>query len=507
MLRPLLLLLTAIACSAPQPTAPPILLTEAGPVLATDGGPGPIAKRPDVYRPLDIGASSRADTPNLPRAQHDAGYQLVELPDPASTDPCGHVCRGRPCARTCRESCRLELPRVVVAQRERFIDCVAQNSCSIDDCVPEAVPVDPACETLCANRHLEACGLPELAAAGHRCPQNCTSYMASMYPAARQAFLQCGIEQCVSSEAPCAGTGYCERGERCGEGRCVPEKQCPIIDFVGPEPSAECLDVARYRQRCHDPRTESLYRDAWDCESWRPNRDNLDWAGGNLYISCLAQTEACDGFGPYWQCLGEAMVAQGRRRLVDEVCTHIQGCDSGKGWTCNYVMAGASRWAGERVVWKLDRCSAAAGRDCQALEACVDGLWAVEGPGDACATGCGRCGQVNDTCINLCLYHRNSMTRQQARRYEHCLRASPRCEHNVAETCIREVLGAEMAVCDQLMESIGECAEWETYTQNIPWPGWCAIGGVRTGLLDREGLEACVDMTNCRVNPWQACAR
>ncbi|MBF95387.1 MAG: hypothetical protein CMH58_09540 [Myxococcales bacterium] len=496
-----------IACVPPKPMAPPIGAADTGFAVLVDGGETMSGANPDRYRPLDVGQLPRPDVPDLPLARHDAGYELLALPGPVSSDPCGDICRGRPCASECRQNCRDELPRIAVHERELFIDCVAQNSCDLGACLPDEMPIDPACERLCDNEHLEACGIPELATAGPHCAQRCTGYLASMYPAARQGFLQCGIDHCIASGASCAGTGYCEVGEHCGQGRCIPEKQCPIIDFVGPEPSGECLDVARYRQRCHHPRKESLYQDAWECESWRPNRDNLEWAAGNLYVSCLANRQVCDGYNAYWDCLGEAMAAKGRRRLVDEVCTHIQACDSGKGWTCNYVMAGASRWVGEHVAWKLDRCSASAGLDCEALEACIDGLWAVEGPDDTCRRGCERCGQVNDRCINLCLYHRNSMTRLQARQYEHCLRLQPACGDNVAETCVREVLEGEMEVCDRLMESIGECAEWENYTENIPWPGWCAIGGIRTGLLTTDRLETCVEMTNCRIDPWRACAR
>lgn len=339
------------------------------------------------------------------------------------------------------------------------------------------------------------------------CPEVCTAQLASMLPAARQAFLQCGIQRCVASGQSCSGNGQCPEAERCGAGRCIPDRLCPAIDFIGPSPSQECLQVAQYRERCRGPRTESLYKLAWECEGWRPNRDNLDWAGGNVYISCLANREECDGMNAYWQCLGTASAAMGRRRVAQEACGHVAGCDGGRGWTCNWVMAGVGRFMGRYVERRLARCTAAAGMDCEALVDCVDNLWTTNEPGDDCGMACARCGQINDACINLCMYHRNSMTFPQAEAYRHCLRHNPNCENNIAERCVREVLPEEMVICDELMDAIGQCAEWEAYTANNPWPGWCAIGGLRTGLLDGPQLQECVDRTNCAVNPWEACAR
>ena len=105
---------------------------------------------------------------------------------------------------------------------------------------------------------------------------------------------------------------------------------------------------------------------------------------------------------------------------------------------------------------------------------------------------------------------RASLTNTQAEAYEGCLLARIRansCDEVNPVGCIRAALPQVADTCNDYVEYLRDRCANARYYSDIMLNGWCAMGGVRTGLLTPENLRQCVDRTGCAVNTWEACSR
>ncbi|MBM66394.1 MAG: hypothetical protein CMH55_09190 [Myxococcales bacterium] len=457
---------------------------------AADAGPtdlGPLFPSFDAGPPQPVPDAGSTDINDLPPAVFDAGFDEEEVPDdPPEEDYCGRACFGLPCAEECRFFCRFGLVGLQPEDREDYLRCIMDNSCEADSCLEEEPEVPQGCIDLCANRDLERCGV-ELGDSDQECHLYCRSVLAMMTSPARQAWLDCGVNQC-SRRRPV---------------------NCDPASFFGPTPSQVCLDVANWRRTCEPNREESLWQDAYECESWRAPADQNNLSGGTHMVNCLR--EANCGAGGWYQCLVAAATAQGRRQAIVEACAAANECGGETGWNCQLFLTGFTRLMGERGISDLGTCIREAGEDCEAISTCLARNWqSIAAPNDVCRESCLACNDTSDFCLGECMRFRASLTHPQAEAYEGCLLARIRansCEDVNPVGCIRAALPQVAATCNDYVEHLRDRCANARYYSDVMLNGWCAMGGVRTGLLTPENLRQCVDRTGCAVNTWEACSR
>ena len=89
---------------------------------------------------------------------------------------------------------RVALPGVPAEEREEYLRCINQTSCESWRCLPDR-EISQECQDVCDNRSLRQCSV-ELSADPTVCGHECEGLLAMMAPPARQAWLQCTINQC-----------------------------------------------------------------------------------------------------------------------------------------------------------------------------------------------------------------------------------------------------------------------------------------------------------------------
>jgi hypothetical protein len=492
-LRAAAILCLAAACTA-TPDAPDINQPDAGTPSADaavhapdsgfpdyDSGPSVFsdAGDPDVaWLPQDAG-------PIRPGGQFDAGYnpEIPEDPPPIG-DPCADTCLGRPCAEACRASCRFALPGMPESQRTGFLGCIAQNTCDTAQCMPEVV-IPTACVALCDNGARRRCGI-DIGDNAADCGRNCLGLLTMMTPPAREAFLQCGIELCG------------------GDDRIT----CDPGSFLGPTPSQTCIDVGVRGVECGDREGRNPWQIAWECEGWRSPSDQAN-LGGNALVECLSGAP-CGG-GAFYGCMIESQVATGRRARIGEICDGAARCGE-PNIGCQMITNGMTRLVGEVGIEATEECLEAAGADCDAIQSCLQRNWnpGLANAPEICRQSCIRCDEPTDACVNTCTRLRHSMSLEQAVTYETCLtnRAGANdCGTSIGVTCLTPALPQVTQICRSYVNHlVGTCSGVRYYNPEL-LVGWCALGGVRTGLADAESFIACVDRTGCGVNTWEACSR
>lgn len=483
-------LLSLIACDA-TPGAPDLNIDGGiGNIPLADAGPtdlGPLFPSFDAGPARPVPDAGATDIGGLPPASFDAGFDDEEVPDdPPQEDLCGEACFGMPCAEDCRFLCRVGLVGLQQADREDYLRCVMDNSCDVEACLEEEVEVPQSCIDLCSNRDRERCGI-DLGDDDRTCHLYCRSTLAMMTSPARQAWLDCGINQC-SRRNPV---------------------DCNPLTFLGPTPSQTCLDVANWRRTCDPNRRESLWSDAYECESWRAPADQNRHSGGTHMIQCMS--EANCGAGGWYACMVEAGTQQGRRDQIVEACAQANQCGGEVNWNCQLYLTGFTRMMGQRGIHDLGNCIRDAGDDCEAITTCLERNWqAITGPGDPCRESCLACGDTSDFCLGICMRFRASLTNVQAAAYEGCLLDRVRsrsCEEVNPVDCIQAALPNVANTCGDFVSYLQNRCASSRYYSEIMLNGWCALNGTRTGLLDSRNLRECVDRTGCAVNTWEACSR
>jgi hypothetical protein len=493
LLRTAACLCLAAACTA-TPEAPDIENRDAGNSNADASAPAPDSGFPDY----DSGPSvfSDAGDPDVawlpqdagavrPGGTFDAGYnpELPEDPPPLG-DPCAETCVGRPCAEACRNNCRFALPGMPESQRAGFLGCIAQNTCDTDQCMPDVV-IPEACEDLCENGSRRRCDL-DIGDNQSSCRRNCLGWLTLMTPPAREAFLQCGIERCSRNNSI----------------------NCNPASFLGPTPSQTCIDVGLRGADCGDDQRRNPWQIAWECEGWRSPVDQGS-LGGNVLVECLAGAE-CGG-GAFYGCMIESQAATGRRARIGELCDGAARCGE-PNIGCQLINNGMTRLVGEVGLAATEVCLEAAGADCDAIGSCLQRNWdpGIANAPELCRQSCIRCGEATDACVNTCTRLRHSMSLAQGATYDRCLTnraAANDCGTSIGITCLTPALPQVAQHCQSYVNHlVATCSGVRYYNPEL-LVGWCALGGVRTGLADAETFIECVDRTGCGVNTWEACSR
>jgi hypothetical protein len=486
----LIFVLALGACTA-QPDAPD-LNGDAG-LAQGDGGQGAGTPAwdsgPDLLADAgstDVGELAQ-DIGSLAPGEYDAGFHPPEPPPPAhEQDRCAESCLGMPCGRECRRSCTLALPGIAEADQVDYLRCVHESSCEPWRCLPDR-EISQVCQDVCANRRLRQCSV-ELNADPLICGHECEGLLGMMTPPARQAWLQCSIEQC----------GVLPR-----------QVNCNPQHFLGPTPSQACIDRGNTIVACERNRNRSTWEAAWECESWRSPSDQPN-LGGNSLVECLAGATCAPA--DWYRCLIRSQEATGRAETVAEVCRNAERCE-GLGTYCQMMANGFTRAIGETGLQQIHSCLRNAGEGCEDIRRCIQGVWDpnhVEVT-PLCRQACIACNDATEACINTCSRLRNSLSLPQTEIYDSCLtnRAAAReCGGFLPSTCISPALPAVASTCQRYIDHMSDRCPGTRFFNPTTLKAWCALSGVRTGLTDFESLSACIDRTGCAgVNAWETCTR
>jgi hypothetical protein len=441
-----------------------------------------------VHLPGDTGPAidaglARPDSGIVPGVV-DAGYPGT-TPPPVDGAPCDEACAGTRCMDDCLTVCRLAGPALPEDRRPSFFECVRQNTCDIEDqCLDNPPSAPAACERVCALRvrDLDACGV-DFFDAGEHCTWLCSSTLARMSPAAQQAFQNCLDEGCGVDQSI----------------DCDPEQ------FYGPTPSQTCIDYARSHAHCAED-DEHWWSAVWDCETMR-SPAGQEGLGGNDLVTCLADNPACGDMG-FFGCMVEMERETGRADAIRLACANAARCDDDMAGGCRFYMSGITPLMGTEAVRLLGECLERAGDRCDSIEQCIEAVFEpgqADGP-STCTEGCQRCGQVDESCVNLCLRLGNSLSVEQAADYRECL-ASGACGDLLPEACMAQVLPWVGEACSSFVETMHDlCPE----TRNYPGAfvrAFCSISGLRTGAFGPAELVDCARRVGCTGNPVELCLR
>jgi len=487
----LLALAGLIACTA-EPNAPG-LEGDAGSAgdaaVAADAGRPPRDTGPDLL--ADAGSTDvpplAQDVGGLPPGNYDAGFEPPEPPPPPhEEDHCAQACLGMPCGRECRAACNIALPAMTEDERPEYLACLNETSCEPWRCLPNR-EASEVCQQVCDNRALRQCDVT-LSADEDVCGYECDGLLAMMSPPARQAWLQCTINEC--------GT----------ERRAV---NCDPTTYLGPPPTQACINRGLVAVTCEPRRNRSAWEAAWECEGWRTPADQ-EGLGGNEMVECLGNA-GCGG-PDFYRCMIRSQEATGRGDEVAEACRHAERCE-GLGAYCQLMANGLTRVMGQVGMERVNACLLAAEDSCDDIRTCIQGMWdpnqvEVE---PLCRQACIGCNDPTEACIHACSRLHNSMSHSQADTYMECIRnraAAEQCGDFLPATCIAPALPSVDATCRAYVNHmINRCPGTRFYNPEA-LVSWCSLSGVRSGLTNLETLTACVDRTGCAApNLWEACTR
>lgn len=479
------------ACTA-QPDAPD-LSSDAGVVtpptdldsgvMAWDSGPDLLADAGSTDVPVlgqDVGEMEPGD--------YDAGFEPPEPPEPPpEEDVCAEACLGMPCGRECRAQCRVALPGVPVPERDEYLECIHDTSCETWRCLPDR-EISQACQDVCDNRSLRQCSV-ELNGDPMICGHECEGLLAMMAPPARQAWLQCAVNQCGA-----------QRGRR---------YNCSPTDYLGPAPTQACINRGLTVAECERDRDRSAWAAAWECEGWRTPNDQTG-LGGNALVECLSDA-SCDG-GDWYRCLIRSQDHTGRAETIGEVCRQAERCE-GLGMYCQMMANGLTRAVGQTGLENIHNCLRAAQDSCQDIRTCLQGIWdpnAVE-VHPLCRQACIACEDPTEQCIHNCSRMRNSMGTEQTATYDTCIRnraAARECGEFLPSTCLAPALPTVAQTCQQYVSHMIDRCPGTRFYNPVVLEGWCALSGVRSGLTNLDSLTECINRTGCgAVNLWETCTR
>lgn len=345
---------------------------------------------------------------------------------------------------------------------------------------------DHPCEALCAMPERAVCGLHFLHDE-ERCVASCIGALDQMLPPARQAWLRCGLDRC-----------QVDRPVDCAPGH-----------FMGPPASADCLRAAMIRQRCEPERTESLWRDVWECEGLRSPQDQPD-LGGRHMVRCLASQEAC-GFAGFYQCLRRAEEQSGRGPIIRQACAQASRCDESLGGECLMALVGLTPQVGGQRVGDVEGCLRSARGHCPDIERCLHQRSMEEwNPRNPCRASCDRCRGGPD-CGENCQAVYQSLSKIQAHDFGLCL-GRLECEEDRPAVlgCLEEVLPETARACgafENRLESVCHGQRNGIAASSHELRVACALSGLRTGLADTDALIACIDRVGCLDDPATRCLR
>ena len=487
----LILLTFAVGACTAQPDAPE---------LAIDAGVAPVE---DASAPIDppwdsgpdlLADAGSTDIESLPQdvgtmdpGEYDAGFTPPDPPDPPpEEDVCAEACLGMPCGRQCRAQCRVALPGVPVDEREEYLRCINTSSCETWRCLPDR-EISQACQDVCDNRSLRQCSV-ELNADPMICGHECEGLLAMMSPPARQAWLQCSVNQCGI------------------ERRRV---NCDPTDFLGPPPTQACINRGTTLVQCERDRDRSAWAAAWECEGWRSPNDQAG-LGGNTLVNCLADATCAPQ--DFYRCLIQSQEETGLAETVSEVCRRAERCE-GLNVFCQMMANGLTRGVGQTGLEGIHECLRNAGDSCDDNRRCIVGIWDpnVVEVHPLCRQACIACGDPTENCIHNCSRMRNSMSLEQAATYDTCIRnraAAEQCGEFLPTTCVAPALPAVADTCRRYVEHMTDRCPGTRFYNPVVLEGWCALSGVRSGLTNLESLTECVNRTGCgAVNLWETCTR
>jgi hypothetical protein len=443
---------------------------------ATDAGVDNLFT-PTPHQHLDGGLSYPTDPLAFAaRGQWDAGFTLTPTAPPVEGDPCGPACFGSVCAPHCRLQCRQVLKTTPQELQADVLDCVTNTPCDVFSCRREQAIVQEHCTELC-DSPCTPFGNNEL------CPQRCSAALTLMTPVARQGYLDCALNDCPAN----------------------PGVRCHPADFFGPAPTAACLSFAREQQRCDENRRTNVWQEVWACESWRSPSDQNNRLAGNHLVECLGASERC-GYSGFFSCISEAVRATERADVIGQLCAQAQGCEDAELFPrCRFLLGGMTTLIGESRLVDAADCLTEAGTACPSIDACLASLTDPRVNRPDCVAGCLRCGELDDSCVRNCSLLGGSLSLVQNERFSACLETAT-CDNSLARRCAAESLAAISDACDAFENLLQNCAE----VPQRPLPAahaLCSISGLRTGLLNRSELTACVERLGCVADPLAACLR
>ena len=477
-------------CTA-EPDAPD-LATDAAVTPAEDAGAPvdpPWDSGPDLL--ADAGSTDieplAQDVGTMDPGEYDAGFTPPDPPEPPpEEDVCAEACLGMPCGRECRAQCRVALPGVPAEEREEYLRCINQTSCESWRCLPDR-EISQECQDVCDNRSLRQCSV-ELSADPTVCGHECEGLLAMMAPPARQAWLQCTINQC----------GIDRR-----------RVNCDPSDYLGPAPTQACINRGTTVVQCERDRDRSAWAAAWECEGWRTPNDQSG-LGGNTLVNCLSDATCAPQ--DWYRCMIQSQEYTGLGETVAELCRRAERCE-GLGVYCQLMANGLTRAIGQTGLDNIHECLRNAGDTCEENRACIVGVWdpnAVE-VHPLCRQACIGCGDPTEQCIHNCSRMRNSMSREQTATYDTCIRnraAARQCGEFLPTTCLPPALPTVADTCRRYVDHmVDRCPGTRFYNPSV-LQGWCALSGVRSGLTNLRSLTECIDRTGCgAVNLWETCTR
>ena len=472
------------ACT-PGPEAPPL---DAGTVLVDAAGTrdaGSSPQTPDAARPVlrDSGqAAYDAERPSP--GQVDAGFRVPvsELPD---GDVCAGVCAHTDCQEECLIYCRLGEVASAGDQRSEFVSCMRDHPCDYRRCWPDS-DSDAACREICSDRdRIERCSIDFLIEADQEiCPQVCMGMLARMEPANRQAWLDCSVNVC--------------RGDR--------HIECNFETFMGPTPSATCLEAGRNAATCPGSHRH-YFAEAWECEGYRSPIEQRG-LGGAVIAECLAETHSC-GDMRLFECMTQAQRSSGRSAAIQELCSPVAQCDDELVLSCRMMATGMTPMLGHRQIELMGQCIAEAGSNCNALERCVDFNFEEMQPSANCEDACSGCGRGDwgEQCLTMCNWMERSLSVDDAYRFGECVgQNSCNMPHQFAE-CARLILPEVGRTCREFWRQAGRrCPSWRDQPSGIA-EMWCMLSGVRTGVIGAEALNRCGQTIGCELDPIESCLK
>jgi hypothetical protein len=443
---------------------------------AADAGIDPMfTPRPPSH--LDGGLSYPTDPLSFAeRGEWDAGFVLNPTPPPVDGDPCAAVCLGSSCAPRCRLQCRHMLMLTPPDERASTLACVAEDTCHALNCRSDQTITQAICDAVCAG----ACSPFSRSL---NCADRCATALTLMAPVARQGYLDCVLNDCPSN----------------------PDVDCQPADFFGPRPTASCLSFAVDQQRCGGERRTNTWQEVWACESWRSPSDQDHRLAGNHIVDCLGASAVC-GYAGFFTCVAQGLRSTDPTEEQVAACAQAQTCEDPELFgRCTYLLSGLSTLIGETRLTDTTACLVAAGTACSSIDACLEALVDPLLTSPDCVAGCLRCGEVGDSCVHQCSALRGSLSTAQSATFSTCLAEAP-CDGALTRKCAATALAAASDACDSFEAQVQRCAE----VPQRPLPGahfLCTVSGIRTGLLNRQELNACVVRLGCAAGPLSSCLR